>query len=112
MALFQVQNNYFLFQSIMGIIGSILSYEEQTRMEPHDSEATLYQEYSFLWYNMVMIYLPAHGRISSVFAAYAQPSKINLVRGYGAFPHRRCYARKQFVVPDKKGETVSRRDYR
>lgn len=67
MALFQVQNNYFLFQSIMGIIGSILSYEEQTRMEPHDSEATLYQEYSFLWYNMVMIYLPAHGRISSVF---------------------------------------------
>lgn len=45
------------------------------------------------------------------FAAYAQASKINLVRGYGAFPRRRCYAREQFVVPDKKGETVSRRDY-
>jgi len=41
-----------------------------------------------------------------------RPSKINLLHGYGAFLRYRCYAREQFVVPDKKSGAVNRRDYR
>lgn len=44
------------------------------------------------------------------FAAYSKTPEINLV--HGALPHHRCYTGEQFVVPDKKDQTVSRRDYR
>lgn len=48
---------------------------------------------------------------SRFFAACTKASKINLVRCRGGPPRHRCYAGEQFVaVPDKKGQTVSRRE--
>lgn len=88
----------------------ILSYGEQAWMEFHDSrfiKNTVSHDTIWWWF----IRQHTDGFPFSVFRR-VRPSKINLLHGYGAFLRYRCYAREQFVVPDKKSGTVNRRDYR